>query len=51
MNIPKPPPLVIRYSHDSSEHEERVLALCNRLRAGGNEQGLTEFPQTSWKQL
>lgn len=31
----KPPTVLISYSHDAAEHEQRVLALANRLRAGG----------------
>jgi hypothetical protein len=30
-----PPRVLISYSHDSQDHEARVLALSNRLRAGG----------------
>jgi hypothetical protein len=30
-----PPRVFISYSHDSTEHEERVLALCKRLRDPG----------------
>lgn len=31
----RPPTVLISYSHDSPEHERRVLALANRLRTGG----------------
>ena len=32
---PQRPTALISYSHDSPEHEQRVLELCNRLRARG----------------
>src|ERR1700730_7894257 len=30
-----PPKVLLSYSHDSSEHQKRVLTLANRLRADG----------------
>jgi hypothetical protein len=35
MKTTSPPRVFISYSHDSTEHEERVLALCERLRNPG----------------
>ena len=32
---PEPPKVFISYSHDSTEHAERVLELSNRLRRDG----------------
>ena len=32
---PRPPIVFIRYSHDSQEHANRVLALSDHLRADG----------------
>jgi hypothetical protein len=32
---PRPPHVFLSYSHDSQEHKDRVLALCDRLRADG----------------
>jgi hypothetical protein len=37
MNATSPPRVFASYSHDTPEHEERVLALSNRLRADGVE--------------
>ncbi len=34
-DVPRRPTALISYSHDSPEHEERVLALANRLRGDG----------------
>jgi hypothetical protein len=31
----EPPKVLISYSHDSPEHEQRVLELANRLRGDG----------------
>ena len=31
----EPPKVLISYSHDSPEHEQRVLELANRLRSDG----------------
>ena len=30
-----PPKILLSYSHDSPEHQKRVLTLANRLRADG----------------
>jgi hypothetical protein len=40
----------ISYSHDSTEHEERVLALCNRLRTDGVDAMIDqgESPPEGW---
>lgn len=35
MAVQPPPTLFISYSHDSREHEDRVLALADRLRQDG----------------
>jgi hypothetical protein len=34
------PTALISYSHDSPQHEQRVLELCNRLRARGVDSGV-----------
>jgi tetratricopeptide (TPR) repeat protein len=47
-----PPTALISYSHDSPEHEHRVLELCNRLRARGVEATIDQFlpgaPSEGW---
>jgi len=48
-----PPKIFISYSHDSPEHEERVLALSNRLRDDGIDAILDQyqtFPPEGWPQ-
>ena len=49
---PKPPPRVfISYTHDSQEHDDRVLALANRLRDEGVEATLDQYeeaPPEGW---
>jgi hypothetical protein len=35
LSEPAPPRVLVSYSHDSTEHENRVLALADRLRADG----------------
>jgi len=46
------PSLLISYSHDSPEHEQRVLDFCNRLRARGVDAFLDQFlpgaPSEGW---
>jgi hypothetical protein len=47
-----PPAIFISYSHDSPEHEGKVLALANRLRAGGVDAVLDQyesFPTEGWE--
>jgi len=54
MNAPetKHPTALISYSHDSPEHEQRVLDLCNRLRARGVDTIVDQFlsgaPSEGW---
>src|SRR5262252_9742059 len=48
---PKPPKVFISYSHDSQEHEDRVLALANRLRAEGIDAQIDQYesaPALGW---
>ena len=46
------PTALISYSHDSAEHEQRVLDLCNRLRARGIDALVDQFlpgaPSEGW---
>ena len=46
------PTALISYSHDSPEHEQRVLALCNRLRERGIDTMVDQFlpgaPSEGW---
>jgi tetratricopeptide (TPR) repeat protein len=48
----KQPTALISYSHDSPEHEQRVLNLCNRLRARGVDAFVDQFlpgaPSEGW---
>src|SRR5689334_8042518 len=47
----QPPRVFISYSHDSPEHEARVLALSNRLRDDGIDATLDQyetFPAQGW---
>jgi tetratricopeptide (TPR) repeat protein len=48
----KQPTALISYSHDSPEHEQRVLELCNRLRARGIDAFVDQFlpgaPSEGW---
>ncbi|HEX3527636.1 MAG TPA: hypothetical protein VH988_11240 [Thermoanaerobaculia bacterium] len=39
-----PPQVFLSYSHDSPEHKDRVLALCNRLRRDGIDAWLGPAP-------
>jgi hypothetical protein len=46
-----PPRVFISYSHDSAEHEDRVLALCDRLRADGVDASIDRYessPPQGW---
>ena len=49
---PKSPTALISYSHDSLDHEQVVLALCNRLRANGIDAFVDQFlpgaPSEGW---
>jgi hypothetical protein len=38
-----PPKILISYSHDSPEHEERVLALAERLRKDGVDAQIDQY--------
>ena len=45
------PRVFISYSHDSAEHEDRVLVLCNRLRADGVDANIDQYesaPPEGW---
>jgi TIR domain len=45
------PKVLISYSHDSSDHEKRVLELANRLRAGGIDCTIDQYvvvPAEGW---
>jgi tetratricopeptide (TPR) repeat protein len=48
----KQPTALLSYSHDSPEHEQRVLELCNRLRARGVDAFVDQFlpgaPSEGW---
>jgi TIR domain len=51
MTIARPVVLFTSYSHDSPEHEERVLALSNRLRNDGVDANLDQYesaPPEGW---
>ena len=52
MADPRRPTALISYSHDSPEHEQRVLELCNRLRARGVDAFVDQFlpgaPSEGW---
>jgi len=51
MKTASPPSVFISYSHDSPEHEGRVLSLSNRLRADGVEATLDQYesaPDDGW---
>jgi hypothetical protein len=49
---PSPPRVFISYSHDSSEHAERVLALAQRLRQDGVDAWIDQYengtPEEGW---
>jgi SEFIR domain len=48
----EPPKVFISYSHDSPEHEKRVLELAERLRADGVDAQLDQYvagaPYEGW---
>jgi hypothetical protein len=49
--LPPPPKVFLSYSHDSPEHMDRVLELCDRLRAGGVDAWLDQYetaPEEGW---
>ena len=46
MTDPLPPSIFISYSHDSDEHQERVLGLSERLRADGIETILDRYVES-----
>ena len=52
MSDPKHPTALLSYSHDSPEHEHRVLELCNRLRERGVDTFVDRFlagaPAEGW---
>jgi SEFIR domain-containing protein len=51
MNSSQPPRVFISYSHDSTEHEQHVLALSNRLRSEGVDAKLDQYesaPPEGW---
>ena len=46
-----PPKILISYSHDSPEHEKRVLELANRLREDGIDCTIDQYvvsPAEGW---
>ena len=46
-----PPKVLISYSHDSPEHQKRVLRLANRLRADGIDCTIDQYvlvPEQGW---
>src|ERR1700680_4754460 len=46
-----PPKVLISYSHDSPEHEQRVLELSNRLRGDGIDCTIDQYvvvPEEGW---
>lgn len=48
---PPPPKVFLSYSHDSPEHMDRVLALCDRLREGGVDAWIDQYetaPAEGW---
>ncbi len=49
--LPPPPKIFLSYSHDSPEHMDRVLDLCDRLRADGVDAWLDQYetaPAEGW---
>jgi hypothetical protein len=40
------PKVFISYSHDSQEHKDRILALANRLRAGGIDCNIDQYEES-----
>lgn len=50
-NVPKSSKVFISYSHDSSEHKDRVLQLSNRLRSEGVDCNIDQYetsPSQGW---
>ena len=45
----QPPRVFISYSHDSSEHAQRILELANRLREHGIDADIDQYHQTPWQ--
>ena len=48
---PRPPRVFLSYSHDSAEHENRVLSLANRLRREGVDARIDQYdpaPPKGW---
>jgi hypothetical protein len=46
-----PPQVFLSYSHDSAEHKDRVLALCDRLRENGIDAWIDQYetsPSEGW---
>jgi|GEM_PF-6103950 len=46
-----PPKVFLSYSHDSAEHKDRVLAVCDRLRADGIDAWIDQYetsPPEGW---
>jgi tetratricopeptide (TPR) repeat protein len=51
MSPERPPKVFISYSHDSPEHEQRVLNLANRLRSDGFDAAIDQYetsPREGW---
>jgi tetratricopeptide (TPR) repeat protein len=51
MSPERPPNVFISYSHDSPEHEQRVLNLANRLRGDGFDAAIDQYetsPREGW---
>jgi formylglycine-generating enzyme required for sulfatase activity len=51
LTVPRSPRVFLSYSHDSAEHKDRVLALCDRLRADGINAWIDQYeiaPQEGW---
>ncbi len=51
MSSARPPKVFISYSHDSAEHEQRVLNLANRLRPDGIDAAIDQYetsPREGW---
>ena len=49
--LPPPPKVFLSYSHDSPEHMDRVLAICDRLRADGVDAWIDQYetaPVEGW---
>jgi hypothetical protein len=49
--VSEPPKVLISFSHDSPEHEHRLLELANRLRGGGIDCNIDLYvlvPEEGW---